>query len=422
MELYDPKILNGKHAVYYSNTFNEIQRYYFDFETETWIKCYPVNRLPYGLCSYRLEGFDNDKCVVTTCDNSYRLTTDLDNVLSTDEMKMEREWRENIVKNGAELDYINPLQDYADKARVCWTKSDIIPGVILIGPRKHPNLNSFGYFYKESNNLAKSCTYTNEILENELEKEKQLKEEAIRINNEFDQKLAEYKKVWPYLCSKEYAKYASTGWYGFYDIRQFYAGLNFCNEPITKEFIIKAIVDQKREGVTDVEKIYGSDLDKMCLFCIILFPDYDVVYNNMEYDIKNNSISLNEHDAYADIKIFGATYAYLKLGDEKINLDLDADNNFTFTDITVQNPLFCTTCGDSLTIHTDGNKMTCKIIEFSNNPRKIIKCTGLYAVSWLNSRNLVIMAGHCWQPSYVCKIDELVKVELDNKLAKVELE
>ena len=106
-----------------------------------------------------------------TCHDSYRLTTDPDNEPDPEEMWEEKSWRDEIVKEGAELDYLfnddetayRPLGLLNDekgyRAKVSWTKADIIPGVLVGGPRRCPNVNGFGYVYKESRHFGESGTF-----------------------------------------------------------------------------------------------------------------------------------------------------------------------------------------------------------------------------------------------------------------------
>ena len=80
---------------------------YYDFSTEKWRPVKPFDNLPYGLCSFQFTDEipkDPEKCVVT-CHDSYRLSSNPDNEPDNKGMKKEREWREAIVKKGAEMEY-----------------------------------------------------------------------------------------------------------------------------------------------------------------------------------------------------------------------------------------------------------------------------------------------------------------------------
>mgnify|MGYP007000149490 len=34
----------------FNNNFDDNDLYYFDFSSDAWVKCEPINRLPYNLC------------------------------------------------------------------------------------------------------------------------------------------------------------------------------------------------------------------------------------------------------------------------------------------------------------------------------------------------------------------------------------
>ena len=120
---------------------------------------YPLDFLPYGLCCFRLVWGTEEKCVIT-CINSYRLAKEIPEDTDHDFILEEKKWRDEIVQSGAEFDWYLEKNEEWVKGKVCWTKADIIPGVVVIGPRKCPNMNLWGYYYKESSRFAKSCTYT----------------------------------------------------------------------------------------------------------------------------------------------------------------------------------------------------------------------------------------------------------------------
>lgn len=420
---YNAVDINSKHAVAFTNNFSNEQLYYYDFNTEKWIKCYPINKLPYDLCSFRLENSTNEQCVVTSLD-SYRLISDLDNTPTNEEMFEESVWREGIVKKGTELDFIK--DDGIYKGKVCWTKSDIIPGVILIGPRSCPNLNSFGYYYKESKKLAKSCTYTKIISDEELNNEKNTKEYYDKKFKEEKETIENMKKNLNYFCPKEYLHLANKGGgicgkVGFYDLLAYYQTLKIYSQSITFE-LVKKLRSKNNDSVTDHELQKLTNAQNVLVAVISLSKENfdgaygeeikdteEIKYHNAQTSEK--CVYLNGCEAFFDIKIYNATYAKLSFGDKVIELD-KVDDVFTLSDINIDNPLFCPIGAGGFKIITDGDKLSYKFLILDSDPRHILYgFDNCYAVSWLFSKNTVLLAGNMWQPSIICSIDELVKIK-----------
>ena len=152
--------------VKFNDNFDDNDLYYFDFSDNTWVKCEPIEKLPYNLCKYQIKNSDH---TFITCTDSYRLIDNLDDALSNDEMYKEKEWRDTIVKK-EELDLYAKGEWH--KMVVAWKKADIIPDVLHLQRRRNAS-NLCGYFYKESKSLAKSCSKTPVITEEQLQKEKE---------------------------------------------------------------------------------------------------------------------------------------------------------------------------------------------------------------------------------------------------------
>lgn len=425
-EKYNAVNINSKHSVAFKNKFSNDQLYYFDFSVKKWIKCYPINTLPYNLCSFRLENSTDEQCVVTSLD-SYRLISNLNDAPNNEEMFEESVWREEIVKKDAELDFIK--DDGIYKGKVCWTKSDIIPGVILIGPRSFPNLNSFGYYYKESKKLAKSCTYTDIISEEELNKEKNTQEYYEMKFKEEKETIQNMKKNLDYYCPKEYLHLANQssgicGKVGFYDLLAYYQRLKIYSEPITFELVNK-LHSKNNDFVTDHELAESQKLTNVqnVLMAVVLLSkeNFDGAYGEEIKDTEEikyhntqtseKCVYLNGCEAFFDIKIYNATYAKLSFGDKVIELD-KVDDVFTLSDINIDNPLFCPICACGFYIITDGDKSSYKFLIFDSGPRHILYgFDNCYQVSWLFSKNTVLLAGNAVQPSIICSINDLVKIK-----------
>ena len=70
-----------ENLVGFKNDVDRQHLYYFDFSENTWVECKPIGRLPYNLCKYQFENSDH---TFITCIDSYRLTDNLNDVLSND--------------------------------------------------------------------------------------------------------------------------------------------------------------------------------------------------------------------------------------------------------------------------------------------------------------------------------------------------
>ena len=384
---------NFEHLVSFKKNANNNNLYYFNFTDNTWIQCELVDQLPYNLCKYQIENSDD---TFITCTDSYRLTDNLDDVLSNDEMLKEKEWRENVVKAREEVDLYT--KDEWHKMIVAWVKADIIPGVLHLRKRRSES-NMCGYYYKESKSLAKSCTKTPVITEEQLQKEKEQDENAIKYRQEKHNKIDEVEKSLKlYKIKDEYhSNYApSIKDYFFYDTLPYYQSLKLNND---KKLLSKEDFSTNMK-ITYEEYLLGDNKIK-CLGVLakdIKNKTADMVSIEDEYtDIKNCYQPLKtDYDAYFNIKIYNATYANLKCSYKKIDCDIidsiDDKKIFGFKDITETNPIFNSTLSDTIAIETDGDKITFDAILIDMIPRYILKCAQKFTVIHFPSKNFVFLA------------------------------
>ncbi len=411
-ERYDRNIVNSRHAVAFSKPTVKENLHYFDFDTESWRRVEPLNNLPYNLCSYRfLDEPEDAKCVVT-CHDSYRLTTDLDNEPDAEEMWEEKSWRDDLVK-GAEFDYLyNDGKGY--RAKVCWTKADIIPGVIVGSPRQCPNLNGFGYIYKESCCFGESGTFFELLTTEELEKERQEDEVAEKRYKDQQEKIQQIKRGLPFYTRKGYEKSGifPIGPIQFYDKLPYYQTLKKFPDPITVEMLKD----------TDAE-LSGSQLAVVGLRTVA--KDYDLCYYNTEQKVQEFSVAKREYessvilkggDVIFDIHVHGGTYARLRYGDDdpehQWNRDFDlikVNETFTFPDVTLDNPL-AVTCS-ILRVYTDGDRVTwsCGLYQFATWSIMPYLCGGAWHMTYLQGR--VLLIGCAWAPSMSFPVEDLIQVE-----------
>jgi hypothetical protein len=409
---YSIKYLNSRHSVWYSNKFDDTPLYYFDFECDKWVNCKPVNRLPYDLCCYKLDGFDDDTCVVTS-EDSYRLTTNLDFVKSIEEMHEEYLWRENILHVGAELEYMYKKTGNVTRAKVSRMKKDIIDGIVVVGPRRYFDTMLLGYIYKESNSLVKINTYTNAPTEEEINAELNQDNNAKTRYDNIGKVVQDWQFILPYICPKQYLHIANEcsgicGKVGCYDLSEFYKTLNIYPHQITKDVIFELY-----ENEYPIKSSYDDKTD-YCLSAAIklLEKGYDGAYseftetNNQKFFLPTSGVN-----GLFDIKIYNATYAYFMCGNDKVDLDF-VEGVFTLTDFTLKNPYFNTVMGFWINIKTDGDKLSCKQIYMASDFRQILHRFGnTYVINKLYSKNIALYCGSMWQPSFVCSIDDIVVLD-----------
>lgn len=447
MTLYHSSMeVNNRHALRFlkpSTTPKGL--HYYDFETKSWLPVLKKYQLPYDLATYHFldENVPNkseseiynlddllDDCVVT-CEDSYRLCVNPDfnewDSKCDERMEQERVWRDEIVNKDAEFEYIDS-HNIAHRAKVCWTKSDIVPGVIMCGPRKHPRMNSYGYIYKESKSFAKSGTNIPILTAEELDQEKQSTDLAAEKSSK-EQELIKYWHSKMRFCNFRNEKNISSGYLpnnGFWDLTPFYESLTRLEEEITNEKIeqyLKEHWDENEKGEYSPMKqeLTGGQLNSAGL--LLMGKDHDIVFSSTEFKVKNDIAYLPAlGDFYFDIRVKDATYAYLWCGDgsaddvyssnlgRKFDL-VNIEGVYTFPDITYENPLFTTSsCGASMRIHTDGSIVTCKIGMFQLPIHKLwIQMKNHWAVSKIQGRYL--LAGYMWIPACSFPAEDLIEID-----------
>ncbi len=139
----------------------------------------------------------------------------------------------------------------------------------------------------------------------------------------------------------------------------------------------------------------------------------NIIYSSVTHPIVDNLLWLNGAHAYANIKIFNATYAKLvckqsQTGITEIPLD-NVESYFTFLDIKLKNPLFSSNNGFLLQIETDGSYCIYDLIYFTPNIAEniLLKTGNNYTLSWFYSKNVVLFAGTIFQQSFIAPIDDV---------------
>lgn len=431
-ERYDRNIVNSRHAVAFSKPTVKENLHYFDFDNELWRRVEPLDNLPYNLCSYRFLDEPEEKCVVT-CHDSYRLTTDPDSEPDAEEMWEEKSWRDEIVKKEAEFDYIdNDGKGY--RAKVCWTKADIIPGVIVGGPRQCPNLNGFGYVYKESRCFDQSGSFFELLTTEELEKERQEDEVTNKQRKDLQDKIHQIKQTLSFYSRKGYEQYEilGIGSLQFYDTLPYYQTLKKFPDPITFELLKDYLKDAE---LTDQELAFVG--------LLTFAKNYDLCYYNTQQEVQKEfsvpqgviyttkealerakrdyepSVILKANccDVIFDIHVHGGTYARLHCGDydpdNQWGRDFDlikVNETFTFPDVTINNPLSVATAGSILRVYTDGDRVTwnCGIYQPETLNIMASLCQA-WRISYLQGR--VLLNGNMWAPSMSFPVEDLIQVE-----------
>ena len=379
---YNRQTINNSHLVYFSKPKNN-ELYYYNFDTKSWAKVIPLDSLPYGLCSYRIEGKD-DTQVIVTCQDSYRLASEIPENTDHEEMLQQKQWRNELVCNGKEFDFLTSKNEW-QKGVVCWVKSDIIPGVLNIGNKNFHNIpfctDINGYYYKESKKIAKSCTHSQIITQKQLIEDKKHKDNIKQQINDEDNLIIELKqnlKMYVPTQFKTHAYNSSCGRTGFIDTISYYNSLKKCPFEITKKVIVEFIEEDKKEEYFNKK----NNIENIGLLAFISekfknkYSKYDVVYDSYQVEPKESAtdnylfpkyINLDKGDAFFDIQVHNASFAHLVVklyrnDYTKIKMTLNENNIFTFTDFTYCNPLFKASSGNIITIVTDGDKATYKNI------------------------------------------------------------
>lgn len=392
-DYYNCEEVNGRHLVAFQKPEPIENLHYYDFDLKKWRPVKPIDRLPYGLCSYYFtdDTFSKDRCVVTS-EDSYRLSIE-PHLIEDKYLLEEKEWRDKIVEKGAEFEYSHN-DGRISRAKVAWTKADIIPGVLLCGPRKNPNIGGYGYVFKESRKLNRSGTHFEPITEEELEKEQLEKEEAARRKKEEDNIVKYWKDRLPYLIVKGYTDTVKV-----YDTR-----------PMWDTF-------KKYPKCVDIED-EGLSAYQNCLIAIYReAKDYDACFIDDEAKVKDGAARFAGYDVFFDLHVHNATYARMRCGDSdpdgthhrEFTMEKIGDA-FTFPEITYDNPLFRATLGSTFIIFTDGDKMTYKGGIISGAPRMVYHgLENSWTINVLQDR--MLFNGHLWTPSISFKLEDIIEGE-----------
>lgn len=149
--------------------------------------------------------------------------------------------------------------------------------------------------------------------------------------------------------------------------------------------------------------------------------NFNIVYSSVTHPTVNNLVWLTGAHAYANIKIFNATYAKLickqsQTGITEIPLDY-VESYFTFLDITLKNPLFSSNSGFLLQIETDGLYSIYDTIYFPQTMFEniFINIGNNYTLSWFYSKNIVLFAGTIFQQSFIAPINNVIVIPKPEK-------
>jgi hypothetical protein len=432
-DYYNLTEINSRHAVAFDKPKEDKDQFYYDFDREEWRQVTPLANLPYGLCAYRfIDEEDEDKCVVT-CHDSYRLSTSSNPILHNHEMVYHKEWRDAITID-SELEYMDS-SDVVQYAKVIRIKSDIIPGVIVCGPRKHPNVNCYGYIYKESSRFSKIGKHLPIISEDTLTKERLDKDANINRCKIKNMRIAALKKSMDYITCKKYENHSNkyvTAYVTAYDTRAWFRGLDH-HEPMCSKKYLTELLEKNSDICADLDDLEVDKLKEGFQVCIVTMivleringtvpstTSYasEAIPEKSEFDIRGYvNLQSSGGDFVYDINVRGASYAYLWSGDadpyneHNRRIDLEKVNDvFTFVTTTLTNPIHTSITGARLFIYTDGDLVTWKTGIIDGNVRNIFHGFGnTCAVS--NVADRILFHGHMWSPSFSFHRDDLVKLK-----------
>lgn len=223
----------------------------------------------------------------------------------------------------------------------------------------------------------------------------------------------------------------------FIDPWPIYKTLKKYYTPITCEHLLEITSDEKlREYISDLEKNKGIKENAYSAFIFlpldihavfskirrnVVIGKTEVVDSNGDHHLfPKNFCSLGGSDAYADIKIYNATYAYMWCGDwdrfksgrfYNGKMDLQKINGYhTFPDITYENPLIAP-YGSPYSICTDGTEFEYLSIYMSIIGRDSVRNSNYnYAITHFPSLNGILFAGNAFQYSFSCDYNEITNV------------
>lgn len=197
----------------------------------------------------------------------------------------------------------------------------------------------------------------------------------------------------------------------FRDPRPIYASLNKDSEPVTEERLLgtgKIKEDVDFNGMTPIQKV---------LLWLILNPSLDLAFAMSSHPISEGMIIVPSGDARFNLRVRNASYARLYPEGEQgkflypIEMVRNENGDFTLPSVTIDNPLFGTCLGASIIIETDGDclELARACLSFSAK-KKLRDLKNSHAVSWVDNDH-VVMAGHLWVPSFVVRVEDLVKTD-----------
>lgn len=319
---YSLNELRNKHLVFFKKPSNIQSLSYYDFTTKTWRLCEIIEQLPYGLFVYKFldeygtkNGKDgennaeenndelNMKNKIITCNDSYRIMntnelSEYDLAILDDYMEKEKNWRDLLVK-GSELDLYFEKSNIWIKAHIKYDTFDIISSVFNIMPRKN-NFVSLGFYYKDSNKLAESCTYTDEISEEELQKELEKERLFDEDSKRNDEKLNNIKKQLKKIIIPPVAFYDYIPYYLSLNIVDYisYDKLILLNDDFKNVMTLETWDKEKNVRKAYYYMLYDSNIDG------VIYPAsnkcaYDKYTNNAYFKLIGNG------DAIYNIKIHG---------------------------------------------------------------------------------------------------------------------
>ena len=423
-ERYDRQKVNSRHCVLFSKPKINDDLFYYDFDTHEWREVIPLDNLPYGLCIYKFVDEDDESRCVVTCRDSYRLSTKPD----TDdaELEKERQWRDQIV-NGTEVEYVDPKKGTAQRAKVLWFKSDIIPGVVYCGPHKRPNVNGW-YIYKESLRLAKRGSHIPLLTDEELAEEQCTKEKAEERYNKWQDTVQSWKDKLPYISCEKYAD--STFFMGgsvrVYDTREYWRSVKKYPNEITVKSILDWCIENHKDGekVENIEKnkeieVYKDTVQLCILGEATVAKDYEASFIRREILVPQNDqkppVKLSDFDFIFDIKVHDATFAYMHCGDLDPNGEwgrhfdmIKVNNVFTFPDITYENPLHQAQSGSTFWFYTDGSRITYKAGWKYMDVNRLMAEMSNWTINELQGK--LLLNGHMWAPSVSFPVEDIIEV------------
>lgn len=403
---------------------------YYDFITNNYIKCKPYYELSTNVYIFNNMDSNKEDLYFITCIDSYRLINYEDNLeLTANKSYYEKEYEWRIkIKINDECDFykVNQKTNKGEYVKAILFKpymTNYTSFSICCFINSNNMLSSSKHF--ESKSIQPSGKYTKPITKSELEELRGTKKQ-LKIKN----CITELENKLQYMCPTKYLNLAYTGAclcgkVGFFDLRPYYAEIIKNSNTVN----FKTLVDNnyfcfnnyRLERYNKYDYEWNVDIkDETGFDCIKEFDkNYTLEHNVVFIEIDKTPIEKNAFElfsAFANIKIYGATYAKLKLiesgQDNKIReIDFDYINNeeepyFTLINITNENPLFCLY---RFQIITDGQMYSATGIRLNDFNHKIFGLMSSYHISWL--KDYVIMIGKLWQPSLILKIEDITNLD-----------